>query len=206
MGGEVSLTQEIRCPKLLVVEGKDEELFFSALCQHLGLNDIQVLPIGGKTQLRRNLDGLTKVTGFSEVKALGIIRDADNDPKAAFQSVCSALGSVGLPVPDQPLVPACGHPCVCVMILPDSQSTGALEDVCLRTIHGTPTMQCVNQLFCCLQQQGLPLPNNLSKAKVMAYLACQAEPDKRLGESAQAGYWDWNHPAFEDLKNFLRRL
>lgn len=200
------MTQEIRCPKLLVVEGRDEELFFSALCQHLGLNGIQVLPIGGKNQLRRNLEGLTKVTGFSQVIALGIIRDADDDPKAAFQSVCSALKSAGLPVPAQPLVPAYGHPRVCVMILPDSQSTGALEDVCLRAIQGTLTMQCVDKLFCCLQRQGLPLPKNLSRAKILAYLASQTEPDKRLGESAQAGYWDWDHPAFTDLKNFLRML
>jgi len=38
--------------KLLVVEGRDEEMFFAAaLRDHLGLIDVQIMPIGGKTQL-----------------------------------------------------------------------------------------------------------------------------------------------------------
>jgi hypothetical protein len=39
-------------PKLLIVEGRDEELFFTAaLRDYLGLTDIQVMPIGGKTNI-----------------------------------------------------------------------------------------------------------------------------------------------------------
>jgi hypothetical protein len=200
------LALEIKRSKLLIVEGKEDELFFSAFCHHLRLNDIQVLSIGGKTQLPSNLKALKGVTGFSQVIALGIIRDADEDANAAFQSVCSALQHAGLPIPTKPMTPAPGHPRVLVMILPDNQSPGALEDVCLKAIAGTPAMRCVDEFFCCLQRHHLPPPKNLSKAKVLAYLTSLPEPDKRLGESAQAGYWDWDHPAFSDLKDFLRSL
>lgn len=31
-------------------------------------------------------------------------------------------------------------------------------------------------------------------------------PDKRLGEAALAGYWDWDSPAFDLLKQFLHQL
>ena len=197
---------EIKRSKLLIVEGKEDELFFSAFCHHLRLNDIQVLSIGGKTNLPSNLKALKKATNFSQVTALGIIRDADEDANAAFQSVCSALQHAGLPIPTKPMTPAPGHPRVLVMILPDNQSPGALEDVCLKAIAGTPAMRCVDEFFCCLQRHHLPPPKILSKAKVLAYLTSLPEPDKRLGESAEAGYWDWDHPAFSDLKDFLRSL
>lgn len=197
---------EIKHPKLLIVEGKEDELFFSAFCHHLGLNDIQVLSIGGKTQLPSNLKALKGVTGFSRVTALGIIRDSDEDANAAFQSVCSALQHAGLPKPPKPMTPSSERPRVSVMILPDNQSPGALEDICLKAIAGTPAMRCVDEFFCCLQRHHLPPSKNLSKAKVLAYLTSLPEPDKRLGESAQSGYWNWDHPAFSDLKDFLRSL
>jgi hypothetical protein len=189
------------------VEGADDKSFFEALCQHLGLNDIQFREIGGKDNLPKALEATVQESRFSEVViALGIVLDADDDPKATFQSVCSALKKFGLPVPTQPMTPAPGHPRVLVMILPDNQSPGALEDICLKAIAGTPAMRCVDEFFCCLQRHRLPPPKNLSKAKVLAYLTSLPEPDKRLGESAQAGYWDWDHPAFSDLKDFLRSL
>ena len=49
--------------QLLIVEGRDEQFCFeAALRDHLGLIDIQVMPIGGKTPLTRNLMGLI-ITG-----------------------------------------------------------------------------------------------------------------------------------------------
>ena len=49
-------------------------------------------------------------------------------------------------------------------------------------------------------------PGNLAKAKVHAWLASQVDPDKRLGEAAQAGYWPWDSCVFESLKDFMRNL
>ncbi len=40
--------QTISQPKLLLGEGKDEVLFFSALLKHLQIKDIQVVQYGGK--------------------------------------------------------------------------------------------------------------------------------------------------------------
>ena len=49
---------KIQKPKLHIVEGRDDQLCFeAALPDHLGLTDIQVIPIGGKTLLTRNLTG-----------------------------------------------------------------------------------------------------------------------------------------------------
>jgi hypothetical protein len=197
---------KIEQPNVLVVEGREEELFFGALIKHLGLENIQTMPIGGKEQLRRNLKALAVSPGFSEVISLGIVRDANGDPDAAFQSVHDALQTVNLPAPDRPLMPVGGRPRVAVLILPEVGTPGMLEDLCLRAIAQDPAMLCVEQYFKCLQQEGLSLPDNMSKAKVQVFLASRPKAGLRLGEAAQAGYWPWNENAFEQVRDFLQRI
>lgn len=38
------------------------------------------------------------------------------------------------------------------------------------------------------------------------WLASEVEPEKRLGEAAEAGYWPWTSPAFDALRQFLLAL
>ncbi len=193
-------------PRLLVVEGREEELFFGALIEHLGLQNVQTIPIGGKEQLRRNLKAVVATPGFVEVVSLGVIRDANAHPDAAFQSVRDALQAVNLPAPKRPLVPVGESPRVAVLILPEVGMPGMLEDLCLRSIVQDPALPCVEQYFQCLQQEGFSLPDNVSKAKVQVFLASRPKVGLRLGEAAQAGYWPWDDPAFEQVKDFLRRI
>ncbi|NJO16485.1 MAG: hypothetical protein HC877_12310 [Thioploca sp.] len=46
----------------------------------------------------------------------------------------------------------------------------------------------------------------LHQTKVHAWLSSQNEPDKRLAEAAEAGYWPWESPVFDLLKQFLIEL
>jgi len=200
-------TVDITAPNLLVVEGKDEELFFGKLIRHLGLGKIQIVAIGGKQNLRPNLKILVKSPQFIDtVVSLGIVRDADDDPTAAFQSVRDTLKAVGLTVPENPLTPVGDNPQVSIMILPDARSSGMMESLCLRAVEKDHATLCVEQYFQCLQQQGLLLPRNMSKAKVQVFLASKPESGKRLGEAAEAGYWPWDDLAFEEVKNFLKQI
>ena len=73
-------------PKLLIVEGNHERDFFTAWMKHLGKTDVQVMPIGGKTILASRLTALCKQEGFDTVVTLVIVRDADDNPAAAFRS------------------------------------------------------------------------------------------------------------------------
>ena len=50
------------------------------------------------------------------------------------------------------------------------------------------------------------MPKDMAKAEVHAFLASREEPDKRLGEAAEAGYWPLGDPAFGHLKNFVLNL
>jgi len=200
------MNYEILKDNLVLVEGHDEELFFEALLRHMDINVVQILPIAGKDNLRERLKMLVASPRFSEVVSLGIVRDADTNPGGAFQSVCGALEIVNLPVPEFPLLPTGRGPQVTVMILPDGNTPGMLEDVCLRTIGEDPAMFCVEEFFKCLQERNVSMPRNNSKARVQVFLGSRLEAGKRLGEAAQAGYWPWDHIAVEQIKNFLMRF
>jgi len=173
---------EILMQRLLIVEGDEDKMFFDNFTPHLSLEDIQILPIGGKTQLRSGLGSIKNAKGFRNVKFVGIVRDADNDPKAAFQSVRDALKFHKLPYP------------------------GKLETLCLESVREDPAMPCVDDYFQCLEKQDLTKPRNMHKARIHAFLASRKEPDKRLGEAAQADIWPFDSDVFDPLKNFLEQI
>lgn len=200
-----STPQPINKTKVLLGEGNEEVYFFSALLNHLKIADIQIEQYGGTGSLRKFLDTLIVRPGFINVEAVAITRDADDDANAAFQSVRSALGHASLPQPNAINVFTVNNPRVGVFILPDGQQGGMLEDLCLASVATDLAMSCVDDFFRCVEAQGRK-PNNMSKAKAHAWLASKEKPDKRLGEAAKAGYWDFSHSAFDLLKQFLQQL
>jgi hypothetical protein len=200
------IPKKVSKSQVIIVEGKEDELFFDALIKNLALSDIQVLPIGGKTELRKYLKALIRVSGFDEVRSLGIARDANSDPRAALQSVKDALGFLGLPVPERALLPFGDKLKVVIMIFPDENTPGMLEDLCLRAVMQDPAMFCVDQYFQCLQQKGMNLPSKISKAKVQVFLGSRPEPGKLLGVAAQAGYWPFDVEAFAQVRTFIQKL
>lgn len=93
-----------------------------------------------------------------------------------------------------------------VLILPDGHNPGMLEDVCLAAIQTNPEMRCVDEYFKCIRETAKRQPGNLAKARVHAWLASQVQPDLRLGNAAQKGYWPWDNPVFDQIKELLRAL
>ncbi|MFH0813744.1 MAG: DUF3226 domain-containing protein [Pseudomonadota bacterium] len=193
-------------PKLLVVEGKDEEGFFTALLREANIKDVQVVGIGGKTNTKPHLKALTNDPKFSQIASIGIIRDADADPENTFQSVLEALTAAGLSCPKRPLSFVKGPPKVGIMIIPSHQKLGALEDLCLQAIAADPATPCIEQFFDCLGQQGLPVTRELSKAKVRVFLSSREDPTLSLGTAAPKGYWPLDNRAFESVCKFLQSL
>lgn len=190
-------------PVLLLVEGKEDLVFFGAFIKHLNLTNIQIREIGGKTQLASRLESVFISEMALNIDAIGIIRDADSNSKAAFQSVCSALKKSGLLVPQKQTIIMPGHPSVGVLIVPAGHPNGMLEDVCFASITETEILQCIDQYFGCLPQK--QLDHVIPKAKLQVYLAAK-EPELRLGEAAEKGLWNWEHPVFDPMKDFLRQL
>lgn len=199
---------EITQNNLLLVEGKEDKIFFDALIIHQNMQNIQIISYEGTSNLRTFLKGvLLKAPEFhNRVKSLGIVRDADTNATSTFQSICDALQNAGLSVPANPLELTSQNPKITVMVIPHGSTSGMLEDLCLKAVISDPATPCMEQYFECLQQLPSSLPNNISKAKVHAFLASRHEPDLRLGEAAKAGYWPWENNAFDHVKFFLQQI
>lgn len=206
----------IEKPNILVVEGKEDQMVFDALIKYMNLQNIQVIPSEGKDNIRKNLMAVMSAPG-EEIKSIAIVRDGDARPKSAFQSVCDALRNAGLPVPESPGKFAIGNVAkgklegrelrVAVLILPDPDTPGMLEDLCLKAVEESDqAMPCVAEYFECLSRNKLPFPQNVAKAKVQVFLASRHEAGLRLGEAAQKGYIPWDAEAFSCVRDFLKRM
>jgi len=194
----------IERPYLVIVEGPDDQRFFQAFARHIGLPDIQCEYIEGRTNLRGVLKTLSTTPGHDKLTSLGVVRDADEDPDAALQSIRDALKAAWLPVPKKVLAPVGEAPRVTVMILPGRGRPGMLETLCLEAVAHDPAMACVDGYFECLEARGLATPTNMAKARVHTFLASRKEPELRLGEASDKGYWPWEAEAFEQVREFLR--
>jgi hypothetical protein len=203
MGSPRAITKS----KQLLVEGLDAERFFQVLLSRESVIDVQVQNFAGTDELRSFLRAFKIAPGFDAVvTSLGIARNAENDPRTAFQSVCGALRDASLPEPQQPGTFVGSKPQVAIFILPSSDKPGMLDTLCLDSVSGDSAMPCVENYINCLGKVfGRPLANP-TKARLYSFLASRTKPNLRLGEAAAAGEWALDSPAFVQLKEFVHAL
>ena len=211
----------IEKPRLLLVEGNDDNQFFRRLIERRhGVNEVQQTGI----QIDRFAEA-AKLSAFLAnviapalersvlpVRAIGIVRDADSSYGSAFQSVQGALQHANLPVPNAPLENAHGalgsgdDISVVAYIMPDNASPGDLEALCLRAVQDSPAMACVEGYIECLKTQGQTVRYE-RKAKLHAFLASNTDdPTLQPGQAINAGVIPWDSPAFDDVHKFLDML
>lgn len=199
---------KIEKEKLLIVEGIDEVVVISQILKNNNIEDIQLIPFGGKSILKNYMkDVLIKDSNFLAVKSIGIIRDADDNYEGAFDSVCSALRSSGLDVPNSENEKTVGNPMISILILPGNSKNGSLENIFIDSVQDDPLINCVDQYFNCVSEVKGNIPKQIGKAKVHVFLSANInDPDKRLGESVKAGIWNLNNTAFYLLHKFINQL
>jgi hypothetical protein len=136
---------------------------------------------------------------------LGIVRDAEDDPTAAFQSVCSGLQNAQLAIPSKTCIFAGNTPRIGVLILPDSNRKGMLETLCLQSVESDPIILCIDEYFCCIKRISKS-PRVMDKARLLAFLASRYESVSQLGRASQKNCWPWDSSVFDHVKQFLREL
>jgi hypothetical protein len=205
----------IQKSKLLLCEGKDEFEFFTALLKHVGRADVQVIQVGGKYNFTPKIAILVQDSSFPQITDILIVRDADcvvdgAGFAATWSSVTNTLRHHNLPMPAAHCQFTVSSPRVAVFIMPDGTSDGMLETLCVAAIQSDPATPCVREYFTCLLTAKAPgqphLPRNQDKAFIRVFLASRSEPDKVVGQAAQAGYWQWTDAAFAPLIDLLRQL
>jgi hypothetical protein len=74
MGNYSTSKMTIEKDRLLLVEGVDEVNFFHAFFKQTSIDNIQIISIGGKTQLKKKLTALCHLPGFNKITRIGIIQ------------------------------------------------------------------------------------------------------------------------------------
>lgn len=196
---------------LILVEGKDEVNLLDALGNHClsthQCGKIQIIDAGGKYKFPNNLRAIwTAAQTRPSLRAIGVIRDADDDAQGAFTSVCESLQAVGYPTPSAHGSISNAIPAIGVFIVPDGASAGAIETLCRRSQAGDKISGCVEKYVDCLEEHDCLQSPNVDKTFAHAYLAAMRNPVARVGEGARQGVWDFNSEAFADLTEFLQNL
>ena len=205
---DINITKE----KLLLVEGKDEEKFFTILLEKNEIYNIQIISSGGRKQFKRKLPAIKNTPGFDEITSLAVIHDADMDAQATFESVCSVLKNNDLNFPKEVSSFISGSPNVGVFIIPDGQNSGMLESLCLSTVESKNIIDCVDSFMCCIEKDvqersnKYKKPKNIHKAKCRAFLSAMEEDTPSLGIAAEKGYWNLDSDKLKPLLDFLKKL
>lgn len=194
---------------LLLVEGQDEVNLFNALIQHCVSDEsnIQVIAAGGRDQFPTRLQAIrTGTQTRPTLRSIGVVRDADDNPEGAFQSVCDHLSNAGYEPPESHGAFSNTSPSIGVFILPNGIACGAVETLCRQSVEDTDIARCVERYLNCLAEHDVMQSNNNDKSFAHAYLAAMANPVARVGEGARGGVWKLDSPVFEGLASFVRRL
>jgi hypothetical protein len=221
--------QVIRKTKLILVEGRDEELFFDTMLEHLQRTDVQVVQVGGKNGFRAMLAAIRNEDLFEDIRSILLVRDADwqhpegTNARAAWDALMAALRHARLPQPSahgvlqgvsatsnaetRPGAASAVEIRTAVYVMPDGTSDGMLEDLCLRAMRQDAAMPCLDSYFNCLKTAGFEHATKaIAKARAHAFLASRNQPDLRIGEAAKRRYWPFDAEAFKPLVDLLRTL
>lgn len=193
--------------KFVFCEGGDDLAVLTGVAGSIGLADLRIEPFLGKDKLRSFLKDVQTRPEFSRnmVTAVGIVRDADNDGNAAFQSVRDALIANGFKPPDRSGGFATNGIKTGVLIVGPNGGQGMVEDLCLNSVSNQSEFPCVDDYFRCIAQK-CERKDFSSKARIRVWMASHVDYELYVGVAAQKGYWPWDSPVFDSMKEFLRQL
>ena len=200
---------EILEDRLLLVEGRDELNLFTQLIEDCFKNRpaIQVLDIGGKTGLGDNLKAVRGLSASRpSLRSIGIVRDSDASAVSSFRSVCASVRDASFAPPSAHAKFSNASPSIGIFMVPDGSTPGAIETICRNSVQGDMAATCVDEYINCLNAHNALKSNVPDKTFTHAYLAATSNPVARVGEGALQGVWDFQSPAFVDLRTFLHDL
>lgn len=191
--------------KFVFCEGKDDVAVVRGLAKHLGLN-LEVEEYGGKNNVSILLKGLRTRPEFVQrrIESMAILRDADTNATATFTSVRDSLIQNNFEAPDAAGAFTQSSPRVGVFVV-GVAGHGMIEDLCLGSVADQPEFACIDDYFACITQKS-GRANFSSKAKVRVWMASHVDYEYHVGKAAEEGYWPWESPAFNSLKDFLKAL
>lgn len=194
--------------KILLVEGWDEYYFIEMLLKHCNITDIDIRIAGGSSKFKDKFPTLIKTTGFYNVKAIAILRDAETNMQSTLDSMNNVLSTCGFTPPLVPGTFSAGTPRVGYYLIPNNSDNGMLEDLLLQSKSSSQVMECINAFTQCIDEKLAPeeRPLNRPKAKMLMYLSTCRENVYGIGLAAQKHYWDFDSEKLQQLKEFVKQI
>ena len=221
---------EIKQPVAVLVEGADYIHVLLSQIDNADFDDIQLFDFstlppenatkdargGQNAALRRYLRVLARANegAATKLRALAVIRDAENNPAGQFASVSAVLAEAGWPMAQMPGQVARGQDGrkAGVLLLPADGLSGCLENALLAApTNRVPSelLACARQFLDCVETHSRN-DNWRAKVNIHAVLAGSTQntqaPALTLGQSAKAGFWDFTQPSLKPLIDFLREI
>ena len=207
--------REIEREYVLVVEGIDDMRFFEGLLKRsndidFDINNIQIITTNGKSGFPGKIQWVSRPDRMKKITRIGFVRDADEHPAySAFQSVCSHLKTNGFPVPKTMSEVTEGHPQCGIFIMPDNESGGMLESLCLESIQNQVVLvEAIDQYMRGVEKNDAEMYGKLNqpKSRILTYLAGRHPYSNTVGPGAEKKHFDFSRTCFSRVKHFLNRL
>lgn len=225
--------------RILVVEGPEDKTFFQALAEHLGIQEqICIVVCNGKSELATTLENILNDGNYHNFKHIGIICDNDfpdsREGKHPLETVRDEIDSANdaiddnlqrsreLPKPARPREAAGTKPKVSVLLLPDDNRDGMLENLVLDAIGEDNITYCVDAYYACLEQHAQLKPQEARepRSRLSVYISGKimdskyaTNDDSRrwfLTQAVDMKWWReedmWNNSKFDQAKAFLAQL
>lgn len=198
---------KIDAPVVLLVEGADDEDVVHLLLDEIQPDwrqqiDVQLVSNQGGHLAR--LNALATVSGFlNRVKKVAILEDSDETPEEKQALWTSESESFAQRYPGIELV---------FCLIPSPREKGALEGLFLQSVESdSPNLVCVQAFAECVARH-TPHTTKAQREKLalMTYVNSRVKhPYHRIGFALQKdakGFFDFKHPAFKPLVDFLESL
>lgn len=208
---------------LILCEGIDEKLFFiwfldyfkkKSASDYEKYNEIQLEDIGGNEDIVKQLGVWKFISGFENLKTIGIIRDAETDSFGALQAIQNCFSRNDLPVPKDCFELTGSHSGINAVfgILPGTKSAskwdnGTLEDLCLKILKDDRSLEKINSISKYLDQTQENFEYRIShihKAKLHTYFSSN-DPyiGFKIGEAARSGAFDFESDLLVNFKKMF---
>ncbi|MBA7474166.1 hypothetical protein ES707_09514 [subsurface metagenome] len=204
-------TEERNPPRLLLVEGTDDEHVVYALCQKYDLPEVfKVKDKKGVDELLKSISVELKAPGRER---LAVILDADQNIDARWEQVRGCASKAGLgelprkPEPGGTVVPGIDGPRFSIWIMPDNRLPGMIEDFLAFLIpENDPLLPRVDNFLNEITGELRLFPDiHLPKARMHSWLAIQEQPGKPYGLAITTKYLKADSQTVEPFVAWLKR-
>ena len=192
---------------LLLVEGRDDSRVVRSVCDLAGL--AHGFDIQSKDGIDNLLRSIVAHLQQPDVRVLGIVADANDDPNGRWQGIRGQLSRAGIVAPENLSVGGTvieGEVRVGVWLMPDNRTPGELEDFVRHMIRADDPIWPRAESYI----DDIPAADRrfastkLTRAKLHAWLAAQERP-RPMGLAIRAGVLDPAQPDVEAFVSWIER-